>query len=92
MSITPKNNHELILATREAAAAFVEDIPHVREVVNRANADRGELRRLSNVLRRLLLVDNGGDLDRGPTHRSTRMISPCRSAGLVTGRMPHLQV
>lgn len=56
-----KSTEELLKATREAAAAYVEDLPHMREVVNRQNIDKGELRRLSNVLRRLL-IDNGGDL------------------------------
>lgn len=61
MPLTPERREQLILATREAAAAFVEDMPHIREVVNKQNPDRGELRRLSAVLRRLL-IDNGGDL------------------------------
>ncbi|MCC8976422.1 hypothetical protein [Bradyrhizobium brasilense] len=56
-----KTTEELLAATRGAAAAFIEDMPHIREVVRRQNIDKGELRRLSNVLRRLL-VDNGGDL------------------------------
>jgi hypothetical protein len=59
--MTPEIVKELKLATRDAAAAFVEDMPHIREVLNRVNPDRGELRRLSNPLRRLL-IDNGGDL------------------------------
>jgi hypothetical protein len=59
--LTPERREQLISATREAAAAFVEDLPHIRETVNKVDPDRGELRRLSNVLRRLL-IDNGGDL------------------------------
>jgi hypothetical protein len=57
------NREQLLNATREAAAAFVEDMPHIRGVSKRAkeriDPDKGELRRLSNELRRLL-VD--GDL------------------------------
>lgn len=56
-----KSVEELVKETRGAAAAFLEDLTHIREVLNRAEPDKGEVRRLSNVLRRLL-VDNGGDL------------------------------
>lgn len=58
---SPKSIEELLLASRGAAAAFIEDMPHVREVLNRPDPDRGEIRRMSNILRRLL-IDNGGDL------------------------------
>jgi hypothetical protein len=61
MSLSPELRDQLILATREAAVAFLEDMPHIRDVLNRPNPDRGELRRLSSVLRRLL-IDNGGDI------------------------------
>jgi hypothetical protein len=61
VSLTPERREQLLSATREAAAAFVEDMRHIRETVNKTNPDRAELRRLSNVLRRLL-IDNGGDL------------------------------
>jgi hypothetical protein len=56
-----KTTEELLNVTRGAAMALVEDLPHIREVVNRPDPDKGELRRLSNELRRLL-IDNGGDL------------------------------
>lgn len=59
--MTPEKKRELLLATHEAAAAFAEDIPHIRQVINRQDTDRGDIRRLSNVIRRLL-VDGGGDL------------------------------
>jgi hypothetical protein len=61
MSLSPENREKLLLATREAAAAFIEDMPHIREIVNKPDPDRGDPRRLSNILRRLL-IDNGGDL------------------------------
>jgi hypothetical protein len=61
VDLTPEVREKLLSATREAAAAFIEDMPHIREIVNKANPDRGELRRLSGVLRRLL-IDKGGDL------------------------------
>jgi hypothetical protein len=46
----------LLLATREAAAAFVEDMAYIREALGKADRTTpGEIRRLSAVLRRLLI-------------------------------------
>jgi hypothetical protein len=59
MSLTPEAREQLVSATREAAAAFIEDLVHIRNVVNKTDPDGAELRRLSNVLRRLLI---DGDL------------------------------
>jgi hypothetical protein len=56
-----ERRQQLLAATREAAAAFIEDMPHIREIVSKPNPNRGDPRRLSNILRRLL-IDNGGDL------------------------------
>jgi hypothetical protein len=61
MPLTDENRQHLLVATREAAAALAEDMTHVRETLNRSDPDRGGLRRLSAVLRRIL-IDNGGDL------------------------------
>jgi hypothetical protein len=85
--LSTEERTQLIKETREAAAAFIEDMPHLREVLNRVDPDRGELRRSSSVLRRLL-IDKGGDLrdiaaprigrftilspDIGPIHKSAR--------------------
>src|SRR4029077_126368 len=61
MPLNPERGEELLKTTREAAAAFMEDMPHIQEIVLKTDPDRAELRRLSNVLRRLL-IDKGGDL------------------------------
>lgn len=45
----------MIAATKEAASAFVEDMGHIRKVVAEQGKSSGELRRLSGVLRRLLV-------------------------------------
>ena len=46
---------------REAAAAFVEDMAYVRETLARADRTTpGELRRLSAILRRLLIENDCG--------------------------------
>jgi hypothetical protein len=46
---------ELVAASREAAAAFLEDLPHIRDIVAKNDPTRAEVRRLSAVLRRLLV-------------------------------------
>jgi hypothetical protein len=61
MPMTPEVRNRLLVATRGAAIAFIEDMSHLREISTRENPSAGELRRVSNELRRLL-VDNGGDL------------------------------
>jgi hypothetical protein len=56
MPIPSEKKAKLLVATSEAAVAFVEDMGHIRDTL--AKADRttpGEIRRLSAVLRRLLI-------------------------------------
>ncbi len=60
-SFTPEKRDELLRVTREAAAAFAQDMEHMREIIKRPIPDSGEIRRVSGTLRRLL-IDNGGDL------------------------------
>ncbi len=55
MSIPPDVQRKMRETTREAAAAFIEDMEHFREVLKRTDPIRGELRRLSGALRRLLV-------------------------------------
>ena len=57
----PETKQRLLNATKESAAAFIEDVAHVRNVLKPENINRGEIRRLSSVLRRFL-VDYGGDI------------------------------
>ena len=59
-SFTPEKRDELLRVTREAAAAFAQDMEHMREIIKRPIPDSGEIRRVSGTLRRLL-IDNGGD-------------------------------
>ena len=59
MTISPERKAKLLEATREAAAAFVEDMAYIRETLARADRTTpGELRRLSAILRRLLIEDD----------------------------------
>jgi hypothetical protein len=56
VSISAGNRTKLLLATRAAASTFVEDMGYVRETLDSAGKiTAGELRRLSAVLRRLLI-------------------------------------
>ena len=57
MSISPETTARLLLATREAAAAFLEDMAHIRGVLAKQKQTPGEIRLLSGILRRLT-VDN----------------------------------
>lgn len=60
--MSKKSVEERLLETKQGAAAFIEDLEHIRDIVRTSDkANAGEIRRLSNVLRRLL-IDNGGDL------------------------------
>jgi hypothetical protein len=56
MAISSDTKARLLESTKEAAAAFVEDMTYLREAVQRADRTTpGELRRLSAILRRLLI-------------------------------------
>jgi hypothetical protein len=61
MPISTETKQRLLNATKESAAAFIEDMRHIRDALKPENIDRGEIRRLSSVLRRFL-IDNGGDI------------------------------
>ncbi|MES2291821.1 MAG: hypothetical protein V4527_00815 [Pseudomonadota bacterium] len=68
MAIPPEIAETQRTQTFEAAVAFVEDLGHMRKLMASEFPERGDIRRLSAVLRRLL-IDNNGDL---------RKIAPCR--------------
>lgn len=61
MDLTPERRAELFKGTKEAVGPLIEDLAYLRDCVAIANVGRGELRRLSAVLRRLL-IDGRGDL------------------------------
>ncbi len=68
MPLSDLQKRAMIVATHEAALNMAEDLAHMRDVIGKMDISSGDLRRLSNLLRRLL-IDNGGDL---------RKISPPR--------------
>jgi hypothetical protein len=53
--MSPEHRTKLLAATREAAIAFVEDMPYLRTTSNQFNPERSGIRRLSGTLRRLLV-------------------------------------
>jgi len=55
VALTEEQKRALLVSTRESAAALLEDIAYMREVVARVDPSAGELRRMSGVLRRLLI-------------------------------------
>src|SRR3954453_15394562 len=56
----------MIRATHDAASAMIDDLQYMRETFSKPAPTAGDLRRMSGVLRRLL-IDNGGDLPKiGP--------------------------
>ena len=57
MAISPEDRSILLLATKEAAAAFVEDMAHIRQMLTTQEHLPGQIRLLSAILRRLA-VDN----------------------------------
>jgi len=55
MEMSQEHRKERLDLTREAAAALVEDLQHMREILRRTDPSRAELRRLSVTLRRILV-------------------------------------
>ena len=57
---SPLDTKVLLQRTRDAAAAFVEDMHHIREIIveKAPGPTRAEMRRLSAVLRRLIVEDD----------------------------------
>jgi hypothetical protein len=59
MSLSIAARAKLLEATREMATVLLEDIDHLRAIARSQSPSKGDLRRLSNTLRRLLV---NGDL------------------------------
>jgi hypothetical protein len=58
MAMTPEHRRKLLASTKPAATALLEDLDYIEEISHRQTQSRGELRRLSAVLRRLLVDRN----------------------------------
>src|SRR6476619_2455796 len=61
MPLSDQEKQAMLIATHETALAFVDDIQHVREVISKPEPTPGDIRRISNPLRRIL-IDNNGDI------------------------------
>jgi len=59
MSLSPEATQEFLRATREAATALLDDLHYMRELLQKKDTSSAEIRRLSGVIRRLLI---DGDL------------------------------
>jgi hypothetical protein len=58
-ALTPEQRAKMCSDTRAQAISFIEDIAHIRDLVGPRDIKAAEIRRLSGVLRRLLI--DGGD-------------------------------
>ena len=59
--------------THEAALAMVDDLQHMRDILAKSEPTPGDIRRTSNLLRRIL-IDNGGDLRKvGPPRLNAKV-------------------
>jgi hypothetical protein len=61
MPLSDQEKQAMLIATHETALAFADDIQHVREVISKPEPTPGDIRRISNPLRRIL-IDNNGDI------------------------------
>jgi hypothetical protein len=92
VALTPEDRARLLASTRAAAIALIEDLEHLRMVVSAAAASQpstGDLRRMSAVLRRLL-VDR--DLPRiaAPRIGKIRLKAPDNSTAYRADRVSPL--
>jgi hypothetical protein len=71
MGLTAEERHAMKEATSDIAWNMADDIAHIRQVLT--NPTSGDVRRMSNVLRRLL-IDNGGDLNKIAPPRMNRKL------------------
>ncbi len=71
MPIPPELRAERIAETTEMAAALVEDLTHMRELTSKIDPNRGELRRLSGTLSRLLIERDLSNVAAPRTERVT---------------------
>jgi len=55
MALSPANRQKLLETTREPAIALAEDVAHLRQFAGKMDPTASELRRLSSILRRLLV-------------------------------------
>src|SRR3954454_12819652 len=55
MTLSAEHRRKMLGATKEQAAAVLEDIQYIRAIAARPDQSVAELRRVSSVLRRLLI-------------------------------------
>jgi hypothetical protein len=68
MALSLAEKRARITATRDVAWHMLDDLKHMREIIAKPVPTSGEVRRISNLVRRLL-IDKGGDLPRVAAHQ-----------------------
>jgi hypothetical protein len=53
--LTESDKVAMIASTRDTAHALVDDLQHIRDIIDRAEPSSGDIRRLSNQLRRIII-------------------------------------
>src|SRR5271169_3761758 len=72
MALSDEAKKAMVATTHETALAMVDDLQHMREIIAKSDMTPGDIRRLSNPLRRML-IDNNGDLRKlYPVHPRSR--------------------
>ena len=75
MRLSPEQQAKMLADTRDAAVAFLEELHHFREIIEREETSPGELRRASVPLRRLL-IDRDLKRRRCASYRTHNTFSP----------------
>ena len=87
MKLSEEQRADLCRETRDASIAYLEDIEYIRSLSQDRNTARGEIRRLSIILRRLLL---DGDISKIASPRLGKvLISAPDNSAIEAG--PHLR-
>jgi hypothetical protein len=91
MSISPEKKESLLIATREAAAAFLEDMAHIRGVLAKQDQAARSIRLLSGILRRLM-IDNDLRAIAPPRVGQISFVAPDNSAVYQASRKQPLSI
>lgn len=85
VSLSKEVRQELLRTSRGAAQALAEDIPHLREVLARPDPSPAELRRVSAILRRLL-VERDLSIVAAPRIGRIHLLAPDNKPAIKSGR------
>lgn len=85
MPLDPALRDKMLIDTKPSASAFLEDIQHIKEITAKSAPSKPEIRRLSSVLRRLLVE---GDVSTIAAPRTGRvmLLAPDNNPAYVAER------